>query len=67
MKTLDFLIVDECKDYLTELDTYSYTEDGELEDGNDHSIQGGQYGWLPYKSKIGNWELLRKIVNDKEG
>lgn len=67
MKTQDFLIVDECVDYLHELDVYSYTETGELEDGNDHSIQGGQYGWLPYKTKIGNWELLRKLVNDKEG
>lgn len=67
MKTQDFLIVDECVDYLSELDIYSYTETGELEDGNDHSIQGGQYGWLPYKTKIGNWELLRKLVNDKEG
>lgn len=67
MKTQDFLIVDECKGYLQELDVYSYTENGELEDGNDHSIQGGQYGWLPYKKKIGNWELLRKLVNDKEG
>lgn len=67
MKTQDFLIVEECTDYLNELDVYSYTEMGELEDGNDHSIQGGQYGWLPYKTKIGNWELLRKLVNDKEG
>lgn len=67
MKTRDFLIVNECVDYLHELDVYSYTEIGDLEDGNDHSIQGGQYGWLPYKTKIGNWELLRKLVNDKEG
>ena len=64
MKTHDFFIVDECIDYLAEMDIYSYTETGELEDANDHSIQGGQYGWLPYKSKIGNWELLKKIVND---
>lgn len=64
MKTHDFFIVDECKDYLSEMDRYSYTEDGSLEDANDHSIQGGQYGWLPYKSMIGNWELLKKIVND---
>lgn len=66
MKTLDFLIVDECTDYLNELDNYSYTEEGELEDRNDHCIQGGQYGWLPYKKMIGNWELLRKIINDTD-
>lgn len=64
MKTHDFFIVDECVQYLSELDTYSYTEDGELEDGNDHSIQGAQYGWLPYKQMIGNWELLKRLVND---
>lgn len=64
MHTQDFLIVDECKDYLHEMDVYSFTENGELEDKNDHSIQGCQYAWLPFKNKIGNWELLKKIIKD---
>lgn len=59
LNTGDFLIVDTCTNYLEECDMYSYTEEGELEDGNDHSIQGGQYAWLPYKKKI------RKLENNK--
>lgn len=64
MKTCDFLIVDECKNYIYELNVYSFTEDGDLEDGNDHSIQGGQYGWLPFKKMIGNWELIKHFIKD---
>lgn len=64
MGAQDFLIVNECKDYLHEMDVYSFDENGELEDGNDHSVQGCQYAWLPFKNKIGNWELLKKIIKD---
>lgn len=64
MKTHDFLIVEECKNYIHELNVYSFTEDGSLEDGNDHSIQGGQYGWLPFKKMIGNWELIKYFIKD---
>lgn len=66
LHTKDFLIVDECVPYVHELDVYSFNEDGTLEDGNDHSIQGGQYAWLPYITKIGNYEELMKIIKDKE-
>ena len=64
MNTCDFLIVDECKNFIHELNVYSFTEDGDLEDGNDHSIQGGQYGWLPFKKMIGNWELIKHFIKD---
>lgn len=51
----DFLVVDHCVNYISELNTYSWREDrdNEPEDGHDHCIQSWQYGWLPYKSNIG--------------
>ena len=51
----DFLIVDECKEGIKELNTYSWREDkyDQPEDGNDHTINAEQYAWLPYKDKIG--------------
>lgn len=50
-----FYIVDECKVYQREMNTYSWKEDKdqEPEDGNDHMINSVQYAWLPYKNKIG--------------
>lgn len=50
-----FLVVKDCGYYIAELNTYSWREDkdNQPEDGNDHCIQSWQYGWLPYKSKIG--------------
>lgn len=63
--TNDFLIVDTCKDYIHECNVYSFTEDGKLEDGNDHSIQGCQYAWLPFKKIIGNWKLISKLIKDE--
>lgn len=65
-RTNDFLIVDTCKAYIDESNTYSFTEDGELEDGNDHSIQGCQYAWLPFKKMIGNWELIKTLIKDAD-
>lgn len=53
----DYLIVDTCKETIRELNTYSWKEDkDEPEDRNDHAINAGQYGWLPYKQKIGALE-----------
>lgn len=66
LKTGDFLIVDTCIGYLEECDAYSYTEEGLPEDGNDHNIQGGQYAWLPYKSKIGNWKVIKELIKDAD-
>ena len=65
-RTNDFLIVDTCKDYIDECNRYSFTEDGELEDCNDHSIQGCQYAWLPFKKLIGNWELIKTLIKDDD-
>lgn len=66
LNTNDFLIVETCKDYIEECNTYSYTEDGQLEDGHDHSIQGCQYAWLPFKKMIGNWEIIKVMIKDAD-
>ena len=63
MKTEDFIIVeDNCKEYLHEMDTYSYDDKGQPEDGNDHSTQGCQYAWLPFKDKIGDWDTIKNMI-----
>lgn len=62
LHSCDFLVVDECKDYIGEMNVYGFDEDGKLEDANDHSIQGGQYAWLPYKTEIGNWEVIKTLI-----
>jgi len=66
LNTNDFLIVENCKDYLQECNSYSFTEDGKLEDSNDHNIQGCQYAWLPFKKLIGNWEIISKLIKDND-
>lgn len=50
-----FYVVDSCKNYIRELDNYSWKEDKdeEPEDANDHMINSVQYAWTPYKGKIG--------------
>ncbi len=50
-----FYIVDTCRNYVGELETYSWREDkdNEPEDKNDHMINSVQYAWLPYETKIG--------------
>lgn len=62
--TGDFLVVETCTDYINECNVYSFDENNQPEDGNDHSINGGQYAWLPYKKQIGNWKELSKLVKD---
>ena len=64
MQTGDFLVVDTCTDYIEECNTYSYTEDGQPEDGHDHCINACQYAWLPYKAKIGDMEAIKQIIKD---
>lgn len=64
--TNDFFIVETCKDYIDECNAYSFDEDGELEDANDHSIQGCQYAWLPFKKMIGNWENIKALIKDAD-
>ena len=50
-----YFVVDTCINHITELETYSWQEDKDNipEDANDHTINASQYGWLPYKEKIG--------------
>lgn len=58
MKHFDFLIVDECKESIKELNAYSWKEDkSEPEDANDHTINANQYSWIPYKRMIGRMEV----------
>ena len=54
-----FYVVDTCKNYIHELEVYSWDEekDNTPEDGNDHMINSVQYAWLPYEDKIG---IMRK-------
>lgn len=50
-----YFVLDHCKNHINELETYSWEEDKDNtpEDKNDHTINSAQYGWLPYKTKIG--------------
>lgn len=64
MQTGDFLVVETCTDYIEECNTYSYTEDGQPEDGHDHCINACQYAWLPYKAKIGDMDAIKQIIKD---
>lgn len=49
----DYLVVDCCKEHLKEIECYSWQEDKyEPEDRNDHTINAGQYGWLPFVKYI---------------
>lgn len=49
-----FLILNHCRNHIHELNVYSWKEDKyEPEDGNDHTINACQYGWLPFKGQIG--------------
>ncbi len=49
-----YYVVDTCKKHVHELESYSWKEDKyEPEDANDHTINAAQYGWIPFKNKIG--------------
>lgn len=50
-----FLVVESCRNYIAELDCYSWREDKDNtpEDGHDHMINSVQYAFIPYKTKIG--------------
>lgn len=51
----DFLILEYCKNYISEMNIYSWKEDKyEPEDSHDHCINSVQYAFLPYKDKIGS-------------
>lgn len=53
LETGKYLVLQHCAEHIHELNTYSYTEKGVPEDGNDHTINSCQYGWIPYQTKIG--------------
>lgn len=49
-----YLVVDTCTEHLAELDRYSWDDEKDRpEDRNDHTINAGQYGWIPYRNLIG--------------
>lgn len=50
----DYIVLDHCTKHITELEIYSWKEDKyEPEDANDHTINASQYGWIPFRTKIG--------------
>ena len=53
LETGHYLVLDHCREHIRELNSYSYTEKGEPEDGHDHTINSCQYGWIPYQGRIG--------------
>lgn len=58
---VSYYVLDHCKTHIRELDSYSWKEDKyEPEDANDHTINASQYGWIPFKTKIGNYESDKK-------
>lgn len=50
-----FYVVDTCTNFITEHEVYSWDEkkDNTPEDKNDHMVNSTQYGWIPYRDKIG--------------
>ena len=64
MQTGDFLIVDGCKDYIGEMNSYSWDEKNQPEDAHDHSINGCQYAWLPFKKMIGDSKAIAEVIKD---
>ncbi|HEL1619443.1 TPA: terminase [Streptococcus suis] len=55
MKQGCYLVVQDCVEHIHELEVYSWKENkDEPEDRNDHTINAGQYGWIPYLKQIGN-------------
>ena len=65
MQTGDFLVVGEdCPDYVGELNTYSYDDKNQPEDGHDHNITATQYAFLPYKKLIGDIKSISEVIKD---
>ncbi len=57
----EFLIVNSCKNSITEYNTYSWKDDkNEPEDANDHTINANQYAFLPFVNKIGEQNENRR-------
>ena len=52
IKDKNYLVVDHCNIHIHELNTYQWEGDTP-EDGNDHTINAGQYAFIPHRNKIG--------------
>lgn len=53
-KKADYLVLEHCVEHIGELESYSWKEDKyEPEDRNDHTINASQYGWIPFRTRIG--------------
>lgn len=53
LETGHYTVLTNCTEHIRELNRYSYNEKGVPEDGNDHTINSCQYGWIPYQNAIG--------------
>lgn len=53
LETGHYLVLTHCVEHIRELNSYSYTDKGQPEDGHDHTINANQYGWIPYQARIG--------------
>lgn len=55
LHTGHYHVLNHCKKHIEELETYSWQEDKDNtpEDANDHTINSGQYAFIPYIDKIG--------------
>ena len=55
LHTGHYLVADNCRNHISELEAYSWKQDkdNEPEDCNDHTINASQYGFLPYVKMIG--------------
>ncbi len=50
----NYIVLDNCINHIAELESYSWKEDKyEPEDRNDHTINASQYGFIPFRTKIG--------------
>ena len=54
---VQYLVLEHCTEHIRELEIYSWQEEKDIpEDANDHTINGSQYGWIPYREIIGTGE-----------
>lgn len=54
-----YLVAETCTEHIGELEKYSWQEGKNIpEDRNDHTINSGQYAWIPYRKKIGHYDEM---------
>lgn len=62
-----YLVCDTCTNHINELNLYSWAETGDKpEDGHDHTINAGQYAWIPYRALIGYEDLTNGALAENE-